>query len=448
MKNILINRSQNVKSFFLFLALISYNSFVYSAVLFRGSQTSTVTHKTCYSSVSSVSYTANVKNTTNPLTGSYICGTNYSVNLAATKFELRAGANIAGNPVLATNIGLGSTACVAGGLSGANIFGSFNLTAASFPVGIYTIYATVAINDITEGRSKLVYISSVFELGYQAVWSDLVDMQLTPNSYSCNRSVVSASLPYACINSLNQLNALENGWVNVGAQFSTAATGIVYVVLGKTVNVSSFAPTPTSSSFFYLSFNKTSATTGTVSVITNAGTYVLTGLLHTDRVFVERTLGNTVKFYKNSYGTVISGSPILTNTSEWNISTYTAGLNNGSLSVYTSLPCINNSLIFAKLERELKGVNYPCGSKLNFYFNEEYNLNTATALSYRILDGQHKPVQCNGSLCSSTATTVATTRVFGDNRIELNVSALSNASYILEVTNDKKEMFYLRFTKN
>lgn len=439
----------NIKLWLLSVILcFGMGSFVYGQMSYAATQSMVLTQKTCYSNTGSMAYTYNVYNTTNPSTGgAYVCGTDYTINLAATKFELKSGTSPA-NPNILVNVPVaGNLSCVSA-YGGMNVTGSFDLS--SLAPGVYTIWGTIVVSDIRAGRS--VPISPIyfytFRVGYTTEWADQIEMQLTPNSYSCNRSTVSASLPYAGINSINQLNASANGWVDVGAQFSSATTGAVYVVLGKTTNISSFSTTPANSNFFYLLFNKTGASTGTVSVVTNSGTYVLSGVLHTDRVLIERTLGNTVKFYKNNATTVISGSPTLTNTSEWNVACYTTGLNNGALSVISSLPCVNNSVMYAELDRELKGVDYPCGTKLNFSYNEEYNLNAATNLSYRILNNQHRPVQCYGSLCSGTATSIAATRIFGDNRIELNVSGLSNGSYILEVTNDKKELFYLRFTKN
>lgn len=438
----------NIKLWFLSVILcFGTGSFVYGQMSYAATQSMTLTQKTCYSNAGSMAYTYNVYNTTNPSTGgAYVCGTDYTVSIGPTKFELKSGTSFTNPTLLTSTPAAGNIACVSA-YGGMNVTGTFDLT--SIAAGQYTIWATIVVSDIRAGRSVVLpsYFYT-FRLGYTTEWADQIEMQLAPNSYSCNRSTVSASLPYAGINSINQLNASANGWVDVGAQFSSATTGSVYVVLGKTTNISSFSTTPANSSFFYLLFNKTGASTGTVSVVTNSGTTILSGVLHTDRIFVERTLGNTVKFYKNNATTVISGSPTLTNTSEWNIACYTAGLNNGALSVISTLPCANNSVMYAELDRELKGVDYPCGTKLNFSYNEEYNLNVATNLSYRILNNQHRPVQCYGTLCSGTAISIASTRIFGDNRIELDVSGLSNGSYILEVTNDKKELFYLRFTKN
>ena len=434
---------------FLIIAVIivfGSGSVVYGQMSYAATQSMTLTPKTCYSSPGSMAYIYNVNNTTNPVSGGpYVCGTDYTVSLMPTKFELKSGTSFT-NPTLLTNVPTaGNLACVSAS-GGMNITGSFDLT--TIAAGQYTIWATIVVSDLRAGRSVVLpsYFYT-FRVGYMTEWADQIEMQLAPNSYSCNRSTVSATLPYAGINSINQLSASTNGWVDVGAQFSSATTGSVYVVLGKTTTISSFTTPPSNSNFFYLLFNKTSASTGTVSVITNGSTYVLSGVLHTDRIFVERTLGNTVKFYKNNSTTVIAGSPTLTNTSEWNIACFASELNNGALSVISTLPCVYNSTIYAKLERELTGVSYPASTKLSFSYGEEYNISSSN-LNYRILNYKHQPVQCNGASCSSGVPVVSSTRVYGDNRIDLDISSLVNETYILEVTNDKKEVFYLRFVKN
>lgn len=95
----------------------------------------------------------------------------------------------------------------------------------------------------------------------------------------------------------------------------------------------------------------------------------------------------------------------------------------------------------ARLKRKLDGVRYKTSKgRLHFSYEEEYNARN-TILNYKIYSttnrvlpiidgsGQNKPLK------------------YGDNRYQVNVTSLSAGAYVLEVENDKKEKFYLRFIK-
>lgn len=99
--------------------------------------------------------------------------------------------------------------------------------------------------------------------------------------------------------------------------------------------------------------------------------------------------------------------------------------------------CICNPT-YAKLEKTLRGVNYPtCTNQLYFYYEEEYT--ASTTLKYSIRNAMNQEVL--------SSTTIPLTKEYGDNRYELAVSSLFPGTYILEVTNEKNERFYLRFSK-
>lgn len=98
--------------------------------------------------------------------------------------------------------------------------------------------------------------------------------------------------------------------------------------------------------------------------------------------------------------------------------------------------------IFAKLERKLTGVKYePYLNHLYFYYDEEY-ATPNEELSYKVftVSDQINPIMdpTNQSLSQIE---------YGDNRYTLDVSSLAVGTYILEVTNNKKEKFFLRFQK-
>lgn len=101
-------------------------------------------------------------------------------------------------------------------------------------------------------------------------------------------------------------------------------------------------------------------------------------------------------------------------------------------------PCACNNPIYCKLEKELKGVNYPlCSSKLQFFYEEEYT--GSLALKYVIKNYKNDIVMSNSTL--------PLPKKYGYNPYEINVGTLPAGTYILEATNEKNEKFYLRFTR-
>lgn len=105
--------------------------------------------------------------------------------------------------------------------------------------------------------------------------------------------------------------------------------------------------------------------------------------------------------------------------------------------LYESHPCYCNA-ICATLEKQPQGVPYPvCLEKFRFAYEEEYT--ASTVLKYSVKNTANAEVM-------STSTTPLS-KEYGDNRYELNISALAAGVYMLEVVNEKNEKFYLRFSK-
>lgn len=97
--------------------------------------------------------------------------------------------------------------------------------------------------------------------------------------------------------------------------------------------------------------------------------------------------------------------------------------------------------VFAKMDRTLRGVLYkPYLNHLYFYYDEEYNTTTSSWVNYNVYktDAPHVSV-LNHTLQPLTAVR------YGDNRFTLDISDLDPATYVLEITNNKSEKFYLRF---
>lgn len=106
---------------------------------------------------------------------------------------------------------------------------------------------------------------------------------------------------------------------------------------------------------------------------------------------------------------------------------------------------ITSFMQFAILKKEINGGFFePSDNKLNFKFDGEYI--NGNNLNYTVYDRNHSVI-----LTSQTAlknvTTNANNWKYGDNRFELDIASIPTGQYLLEVNNEKKEKFYLRFKK-
>lgn len=107
-----------------------------------------------------------------------------------------------------------------------------------------------------------------------------------------------------------------------------------------------------------------------------------------------------------------------------------------------------NKSSFATLKHSLDGGYYEAdGNAFLFKFDDEYN-DQNNSLTYRILNASNTNIA--STLIPSTNNNPLS--YYGDNRFKLNLltttGAIAAGYYILEVTNEKQETFYLRFHKS
>lgn len=361
-------------TFVLFICF-GFTMSTFSAVTFGGTQTLTVSNKTCYVNTSSVSYLANVINITSPPTGQYVCGTNYTINLTSTKFELRYG-TLATSPLKATKYGTdGTSSCVAGGLSGNNLSGSFDMTdLTTYPAGVYTIFATIYVNDITEGRSKIVNINTTFTIGYQAVWANMIDFQATPNSYSLKRNVATGGQTYAGARSTNILPIASSGFIDLDPQItSTATTGSVYIVIGKTTSTTTFNPNATGVT--YIEYRKTGASTASVYLrngVTNTTSIALGSMTISSGIRIVKT-GTTLKFYyANTNNQITNATDVTGFNLPINVGVFASNVNDGVKDVVTSFICSFENQFYYLNDEVNENIAYVNDTELKFKFEEDY----------------------------------------------------------------------------
>lgn len=96
---------------------------------------------------------------------------------------------------------------------------------------------------------------------------------------------------------------------------------------------------------------------------------------------------------------------------------------------------------YAVLDKVADGGYYSItNNKLPFMYKGQY---ATTTLTYKIYDGGNNVVASNPGTNINSSTVVNN----GDNRYYLNTTSLAAGYYLLEVTNEKLEKFYLRFVK-
>ncbi len=325
------------------------------------------------------------------------------------------------------------------------VYGISNLlpgTYIVYPSGTFTTSSSTVVVPFTP---QVVHIHS------KVVWTGLIETEYSPlgnfpqseslsrNSLSSGEIVGSAQVKHeldiagdnALFFNLNLPNVLDNCILRWTDQVDVAATlysgisqesftGIIFVrgsngvFVGKLVNgvmqgiqgpQTAFAPVSNGASLGYYYSSST-----------------------LEAWLEESTFGNGTTSLIPSYS--VGGNPT-------HLSVNTGNLGTGIYNVLTNMPCIVPD-IYAKVDRKLRGVKYRVyENALRFYVDEEYN--STGSLRYRIFseDDRVTPAQ--------DWQTVPTSVEYGDNRFVLNVTNISSGVFILEVENEKKEKFYLRF---
>lgn len=315
--------------------------------------------------------------------------------------------------------------------------------------GTYVVYPSGTFTTSTS-TVNVPFTPQVIQIHSKVVWTNLIETEFSPlgnfpqsesltrNSLSSGEIIGSAQVKHdlntvddnALFFNLNLPNTLDNCILRWTSQTDMAGTvysgitlesytGIIFVngangvFVGKLVNgvmqgiqgpQTAFAPVSNGASLGYYY----STTTG-------------------DAWLEESTFGNGTSALVPAYS--VGGTPT-------HLSVNTGAMGTGIYSTLTNMPCIVPN-IYAKVERKLRGVKYRVyENTIRFYVDEEYN--ASGLLKYRIYSEYDRvtPVQ--------DWTTVSQNVKYGDNRYVLDVTG-NVGVFILEVENDKKEKFYLRF---
>lgn len=306
----------------------------------------------------------------------------------------------------------------------------YETTAAPLTPGTYTITGTVNSSPV---QTFVGYIT----LGYEANWNQVIDYDFLPNFYSLKRVASSGNsfLNGSFASSHNMLNSGMEGWTEFTVLRNNLGKDLVKL---STQNPGSLA---FNSSDEFILFTNLFGGQQLISSI--GGTFSLTPITNGEkRLRVDfGTNFSTLSFVEQngSLTPVFTGNPSSINGV---LRFQTLPQNNGFKDVITSFPCPEID-VYAKAERKLKGVKYkPYINKLHFYMDEEYEKSTSE-LGYRVFSSS----DAINPVLDGIIQPEALPNSFGDNRYKLDISSITNGSYILEVQNEKQEKFYLRFIK-
>jgi len=302
----------------------------------------------------------------------------------------------------------------------------------SIPIGTYTLTVqyTLTVTTIFGTTVTSNLFTTQIAIGYVVEWL-IVDPLVTmvvPGTVNTIQPISWSGLSTgtAAATSSNKTIPTEHNWV----QFESVLYGTYFpYLLAYPHNAESFSLR-----------NDLASVAGVItqSVFTWAPPILTTGVFSTNftsspnAVFRIEEFNGAFSLYKNG------GSSLATGTSSAPGPFYIEIGQYGSpkyVTTISSFCLLAEPLVYVTPKRNLEGGFYlvPIDDILHFEFFEEYT--KFGDLNYSVKDYM-------GEAVSSLATTA---EIFGDNRIDINVSSLIAGYYVLEITNDKNEKWYLRF---
>ncbi|MGV3631921.1 MAG: hypothetical protein ACO1O6_11995 [Bacteroidota bacterium] len=293
-------------------------------------------------------------------------------------------------------------------------------TLTDIPVGVYRVYSYINSNLAS---------SELLTVGVQGEFEQTTNYASSPNSYSLLKNVLSPSA-WASALSLNTLKISDEGWVS----FTPVNSGSYNKsYLSFESDFSSDFPsgtyaliyTPLNSNIFLFNFY-------------SGGNLLFTRTFVVGLTVTAQIKASTVKFFANSLP--ISPELDLERPVDIHIKTLTNRKDNGFKDMLFSFSCRQSMYGYAKLSRKLKGEKYKTnGNHIYFSYDEEY-ADLDENLNFKVYNVENNLV--------SYLSSYTLDKQHGNNLYKLNVSTLSNGVYVLEVENNKSEIFYLRFIKN
>jgi hypothetical protein len=302
--------------------------------------------------------------------------------------------------------------------------------------GDYTGSITYTINNTISGTSVNQTIPLFIRIDSEMEWTNFQNTQYNTSNEVLYKSVNVFFPQFGTANSANEIE-----------------TTFPYYVDFNMYNIFSNNTSPAVSRLKLARNSLSSAILpGGIEISTISGIYYLhkanlfntsNPILASDRLrYQVDNLGGVKVFKLNSNGapTMLLSFNYAVTPADLFFKAYIRNLNTGFINVTTNLKCKENKL-YAKMERKLTGVKYtPILNKVYFFYEEEYKTqNIGEIVNLKVFNEMDRidPVISNSNSIAN----------YGDNRYSIDVSGLIPGAYILEIINDKKEKFYLRFIR-
>lgn len=314
-----------------------------------------------------------------------------------------------------------------------NSSNTFPWTVSNLPIGEYTIEVHWT-NGVTSFTTQ-----EVFTLAYPIEWSNLSNLIEIPFTLNTIKPASNNFLVIGDANSINSTKPINSFWIETDLDGGNLKGNYINFVISDginnylTINVRSFLNNK------YVKFysNNSIISPFTVPQYQYINGYIM---IQDNLPFKIKSNGTTIQIIHNS--NVLVSIPSLNIPNPENIRVFVEESRDVKVKNTLVSFCYPVPLQYVQLDRKLKGGYYlvPLDNVLHVEYFKEY-VNYNGGLTYSIFDAS--------STDQSNVVTETITQGFqyGDNRIDFEISGLQSGYYILEVTNEKNEKFYLRFKK-
>lgn len=302
----------------------------------------------------------------------------------------------------------------------------------TFEIGSYTLEFAYSYTPVS-GLPVSYLVSNVqFAIGYPVVWENLgINSVYEANPSSLFKSVYTT--PWSHSGTGKGLTTSgELNWV----QFESYVGGLSYSTPIYQEESFNIVDINTSENLVFVRTTNYYGYYPTLSVL-GSGAVVNNSSLSPNNIFRIDELNDDYSVFYNGLS-IYSGAALTSG--PYNIEIYQYGAPKYNTVIASWCANYNPFDQYIEPKRELEGGYYvlPDDNVLRFEFYEEYAL--GSNLSFKIWDSNGDDITDFYGLILS--------EVYGDNRLDLTIpTGVSPGFYILEITNDKGENWYLRFKK-
>ncbi|WP_306639587.1 hypothetical protein [Sanyastnella coralliicola] len=315
------------------------------------------------------------------------------------------------------------------------LFDELGQLVSSNPLGVFTniLPGNYTIKAIPSGDCDLSEWTYNFDIGYEVDWTDTQAWALATNTVEENSVLYNGSgLFYAGSNatSVNQLNYGIEGWIEVDV-----STIGVFQLVDQNGDL-----------FLSTYFNEQYGLSITL-LFNEDGTYVALwdndadGRIRLSReggqYFARTSLNNTISVINNSFPRV-------------NGKGHVDYGNSRLINCRASFSCPNPLIQYSPLQREISSNVYLAVDDVVYFSYDNDYFNPDGNFTLKVFDAANNDLQVSTTIANVDPSNPILSSTIGYNKyaLDLNLAGISApGDYIIQVTNDKGENYFLRFAK-